>query len=133
MNYKKILLGLLVVVILGMGYGYYLFNKPVSSLANERPAYVIGASQLVDQYEADESKANSKYLDQIIEVSGAVAKIVESKSIYLDTGNPLSSVICELADPSEANKVKTGDLIKVKGLCSGYLMDVVLVRSVIVP
>lgn len=130
---------LLLVGLLGLfggGYGYYMYNKPVESLENVRSDHEIAAKDLLAKYEIDESKANELYLDQVLEVSGEVAKIEAEEggktSIYLDTGSMMSSIICELDDRSSANGISVGDNVTIKGLCSGYLMDVVLVRSIII-
>ena len=129
---KNIFIVLALIAVIGVGYGYYLFNKPVSSLADVKPEYSIEASSLIVQFEDNEEKANEMYLDKIIETSGQVLKIVDNKNIYLDTGNPISSVICEMGDNQDISKLKVGDQVKIKGLCTGYLMDVVLVRSIVI-
>jgi hypothetical protein len=68
-------------------------------------------------------------------VSGKVAgtAVEEGKTkVQLETGNPMSMIICELEDGREAGSVKAGDEIKIKGMCSGYLSDVILVQASLV-
>ena len=43
----------------------------------------------------------------------------------------MSLVICELEDGKDAGQIQAGEQAKVKGLCSGYLSDVVLVQSTV--
>jgi len=114
-------------------YGYYLYNKPVASVSNQTAALTLNAKELLAAFETDEEAANSAYLDKLILVKGKVSKIAEGEknhSIYLETSNMMSSIICELESGVNHN-LKPGDNTSIKGICSGYLMDVVLVRSVI--
>ena len=132
---KKILLGILAVGLIALGIGYYMYNKPVASLDNKKPDVVVTASQLIADYEADEAAANTKYHGKVVQVSGPVATITDEggiKKIHLDTGNPMSMVICELEDGATPPAVDAGTEINVKGMCSGYLSDVILVQSTVV-
>lgn len=131
---RKYLYIALIFAALSAAYAFYMYNKPVESLKSEKPAFSMSASQLLEDYEQNENDANTKYLDKVIEVKGEIDKIENANgktSIYLATDNMMSSVICEL-DNAENLTVEKGDIITVKGLCSGYLMDVVLVRSLII-
>ena len=49
-------------------------------------------------------------------------------SIYLDTSNDLSNIIFQLEKLDTS--IEEGQEVTLKGICTGYLMDVVLVRSV---
>ncbi len=134
---RKVILFLLVlgVIGLGIGYIYYMYNKPVASLENKKPEVEVTASQLMAHYEANETVANETYLGKLVQVSGKVADITLEdgrKKIHLETPNPISMIICELEAGMETGVLKAGDEAKVKGLCSGYLSDVILVQSSIV-
>lgn len=128
---KKILIALVLLGMVGAGVGLYLFNKPLESTESMKSHYSMAASDLLQAFENNEDEANSKYLDKVIEVNGNVAKMDNKEgtiTIYLDADNPLSSVIFQL-EHSETN-IKQGDDITLKGICTGYLMDVVMVRAV---
>jgi hypothetical protein len=126
------LLGLMMLIV-GV-VGYYLYNKPNSSLEDTTPAYTLTSDALFSDFESDEAGANKKYLNQVIEVSGKVQTINNNpgeKSISLETSSGMFGVICKL-DSTFTSEVKIvqGDSIVMKGLCTGMLMDVILVRSV---
>jgi hypothetical protein len=104
----------------------------VSSIANLNPDFSLNADELLDSYASDEVTANQKYLDKVIIVSGRVQKIEENKTIFLETSNPLSSIICELEEASPEINITPGDAISIKGICTGYLMDVVLNRAILI-
>jgi hypothetical protein len=112
------------------GYGYYLFNKPIESLKSYQPDQILDANQFLSVFEEDESKANKLFLDKVIQVSGTIEKI-ENQSIYIKTDNPMSSIIFEMESGQDISLLKSGDTTTIKGLCTGYLMDVVLIRSIL--
>lgn len=130
-NRKNILIIGLLAIISAIGFGWYMYHKPVESLENKTPDIKIKASELVIAFETDEQSANQKYLDKILEISGVIDK-VQNNNIYIKTENPLSSVICEMSGEHSLSEIKPEEKITIKGLCTGYLLDVVLVRCTII-
>lgn len=134
-NIKKLLIGFILLAIVGVAYGYYMYNKPVESLGNKDADVTITADQLIKDYEADENTANKKYLGKVVIVTGKITDIIDEegkKKINLETSNPIAAVICEMEANSKAENLKAGDNVKIKGMCSGYLSDVILVQSIII-
>lgn len=132
---RKVILFILMLGIIGAGVGYYMYNKPVASLEKKKPDVEVSASKLIEDYETDETAANTTYLGKVVQVSGKIADVTEEegkKKVQLETSNPISMIICELEDGTSAEQLKTGDEVIVKGLCTGYLSDVILVQSSIV-
>jgi hypothetical protein len=130
---KKALLVLLALGAIGAGIGFYMFNKPLTSTQSMKTDYNLQSDALLTAFEENEDEANAKYLDKVIEMTGTIDKVEikdEKTSIYIATDNPLSSVIFQLEQPSEG--LSKGQVVTLKGICTGYLMDVVLVRAVIV-
>lgn len=131
---KKFLIPILLIGIVAAGIGYYMYNKPVESLEKKKADVSVTANQIIADYEADEKAANEKYLGKVVEVSGKVSTITNEGGkikVQLETGNPMALVICELEDGKNAGQIQAGEQAKVKGLCSGYLSDVVLVQSTV--
>jgi hypothetical protein len=132
---KKILFTIIVLALLGGAYAYYQYNKPVASIENKKPDMALSANDLVAAYEEDENAANEKYTEKIIQVKGIISQIVKEGSvnkIFIQTDNPLSGVICEMEDVQDVASLKPGDEVMVKGRCTGFLSDVVLVQSSLV-
>jgi hypothetical protein len=132
---KKIILPLLILVLGGAAVAYYMYNKPVESLDKKKADVEVSAEQLLADYEANEQAADDKYLGKVVAVTGKVAQVTtdDGKSkIHLETGNPISMVITELDEGNETGGLAAGDQATVKGMCSGYLSDVILVRSSVV-
>lgn len=132
---KKVLIALGVLVLVGAGLAYYMYNKPVASLEHHKADLSVTADQLIRDYESDEKTADEKYLGKVVEVSGKVADITQEEGkhkVSLETSNPISAIICELEEHLKTEELKVGEQIKMKGKCSGYLNDVILVQSSIV-
>ncbi len=132
---KKIIIPLLILGAIAAGVGYYMYNKPVENLNNKRADVTVSADQLVTDYETNEQAANDKYLGKVVEVSGKVAQVTmeEGKNkVHFETSNPISMVITELDEGNSATGLEVGAQAKVKGMCSGYLSDVILVRSTVI-
>lgn len=116
---------------------FRMYNKPHANYADIKADFSITAEALLQEFETDEERAQTKYLNKIIAVSGTLSEIqqVDNKTIWiLETGNPLSVIQCEM-DPRFLEKYKNagvaGNSITVQGLCSGKLMDVVMSQVVV--
>ncbi|HEX7014790.1 MAG TPA: hypothetical protein VF191_04710 [Cyclobacteriaceae bacterium] len=132
---KKILGGILVVLILGLGAVYFVFNKPHPSV--DRPDFMVSATELINAFEGDEPSANDKYLGKVVEVHGTVTEVIEKQNSFVlllgDTAS-VSRVSCTLDSEQDgmAYGLRAGDALTLRGICSGRLLDVVLVDCRIV-
>lgn len=134
MSKKKIIIAILILSIIGGFFGYKIYNKPHVNVAKTSSDITINASDLLNDFATDEASANTKYLDKIIEVKGEISslKIEDGKGIVsLKTNDDFGSVRCTLSETAtqKMNTLKEGDQVTVKGICTGYLMDVILVKS----
>ncbi|OEK07847.1 hypothetical protein A8C32_15305 [Flavivirga aquatica] len=135
--YKRIIL--IIIVVLTMVFVYVsIYNKPHINIEKSTANISIKSSDLLNDFTVDETKANEKYLDKIIQVEGIISEISLDKEgrriIALEGEDLLGNVTCYLSN--EKNKtnerLKRGQSIIIKGICTGYLMDVVLVRCIII-
>lgn len=112
--------------------GYSLINKPHRSVADEI-GIEVSSSDLFQQFETNEETGNTKFLDKAILVSGEVAEIVTNQEgktvVILATDNPLFGVSCTMEGSSDG--VQIGSSVMIKGICVGYLSDVVINRAII--
>jgi hypothetical protein len=128
---RKFLPYVVIVFLLVAGYGYWSYNKSHKETAGAKPDVVISPNELFQAFDKDENAANALYLDKIIEVEGVIKSVNETEmgaSLSMDTGNDMSAIICEFESKDALKNVKTGQKVKVKGFCTGKLMDIVLVR-----
>jgi len=100
--------------------------------------YTIQATALLSEFEKNESKANQKYMDKVVEVAGTIAEISKDQKgatvVALRNADAFSGVLCTLQDISDdaIQPYSVGKPIKIRGVCTGMLMDVVLNKCVIV-
>jgi hypothetical protein len=127
---RKWIVWLLALAIIGAGVGFYVYNKPKTSMDAMKTDNVLTPADLVQDFEKDEAAAEIKYLDKAVELSGVVREITDA-GIILDSGNDLVGVLCEFENPGDIKGIKVKDNVKIKGICTGKLLDVVLSRSII--
>ena len=139
MNNKniKILIGLIILMSIVILFALNLYNKPHLNVEKTEADLVINIHELLDDYKNDENLANGKYVDQVIQISGEISEInIENGNsiIIFKDSTGTSSVMCHMS-PEENLKVlklkKDGEII-LKGICTGYLLDVILIRCVLV-
>ncbi|NDK56632.1 OB-fold protein [Pontibacter fetidus] len=134
---KKILLIVLSVAVIGIVAAVLLYNKPHRDTASAESDFAVAAPVLLQEFTTDEAAANQKYLDKVVAVRGKVKTMVPDEegniNLTLDANNAMSGVICTIpkTDAESAANVKAGDEVTVKGVCTGVLMDVVLIRCVV--
>jgi len=114
----------------------YIYNKPPRSLVSEA-GIPVTATELYAQFSADHLQANEVYLNKVVQVSGQVLTIKDTRYagriVVLNTGDPLFGIACTLNRlPSTARQVKTGEKITIKGICSGYVSHVMLTNSCLI-
>lgn len=125
---------ILVIALLAGGYiGYRMWNKPHREVAEAKADVVLEATGIYQQFSTDEAAANAQYLDKIVQVCGTVAAVTLENgitTIRLDAGDPFGGVLCELDNMAEHARTEftTGERVCFKGICNGYLSDVVLNR-----
>jgi hypothetical protein len=138
MNKKYYLIAaVFLLVVIGFG-AYYQYNKPARNLAEETADLSLPSTELYRKFAENETQANQQYLDKVVQVRGVLQNVSRgndgSLNLTLDAGNPMGGVTCEVPGSNipEGLNLKTGREMTVKGQCTGFLLDVVLVKCVIV-
>lgn len=116
--------------------GYYYYNKPTESVSNLNSDYITTAKDLYQEFDTNEEEATKKYQNKVLEVSGVVDSISTneqgSKIVILNSAGGMGAVCFELDTSILSMKsCEKGQLVTIKGICSGKLLDVILNRSVI--
>jgi hypothetical protein len=138
MNKKYYLLAaFLLLVLIGIA-AYFQYNKPARNLSGEKADLTIEATALYQQFSENEAQANQQYLDKVVQVKGVLQAVNRgqdgSLNLTLDAGNSMGGVTCEIPAENvpEGAGLQTGKQVTVKGQCTGYLTDVVLVKCVLI-
>ncbi len=134
---KRILIAILILALIGGAIAYRMWNKPHENIAETKSVATVTSSDLFKSYSADEKSANEKYMAKVITVSGKVAesKVEEGKTVVtLQTEDPIGTVVCSLDPYSKQEKTSfaVGDQVSFKGICNGFLSDVIVDRCVLV-
>lgn len=132
---------LLIVLLILFGAGVYFYkeyNRKPANISNVAPDASVSASALVEVYESDEAKANQQYLGKTIQVTGAIAEINNQQdtlvTVLIGESNSMHKVSCLLDSRNIAlvRNYRVGQQIIIRGVCTGYLMDVEMNRCVII-
>jgi len=67
----------LVIILFLFALGSFLYLKfmPAKNMNKEKAVHVLTAKKLFNEFDANETQANQKYMDRVIEVSGNIAEI----------------------------------------------------------
>ena len=107
----------------GYGEAVYSFKKK-----NRVYSLVCFANEI-----KDEERSDSLYADKIIEVTGHIKEIMflnNRNTIILNSNTENFGVICDV-NPNQKRKIKQlkkHQKIRVKGICKGFLKDVILLN-----
>lgn len=114
------------------------FNAPKASVASISADYTLSSTELFQEYNENQSVADQKFINKVIEVSGTIfEKSTDQQGatvFILNADENAGGVLCTMTlddTPKVANK-NVGDPITLKGQCSGMLMEVVLNRCTLV-
>lgn len=134
MKRKWIIIGGIISFLLAAGSSYYLFQKPRADVASVKAAHSVTGEEIYRDFVSNEAVANQKYTGKVIEVKGVVSDVQLSDgtaTVLLTAGNDMGGINCSFQNNDVPSSVK-GQEIKVKGRCTGFLMDVNLVDAVLV-
>ncbi|MFL0065644.1 hypothetical protein V3A08_08685 [Tenacibaculum maritimum] len=134
---KIISIVILAIIIFGAYYGVMQYNKPHVNVEMALTSTKLTPDFLLNDFSTNEQQANLQYLDHVIEINGKISDIDISDGngiIIFENDEAIGSVRCYLS-PKENKKLmtlKVGQDISLKGICTGYLLDVIMIRCIIV-
>lgn len=109
---KIILLAALTILVIGLGSLYYVFNCGARDLSNEDASFKISSKAICDEYSANQTASNKKYLEKAVQISGTVTSCTTTE-IILDT-----NIICNLKNQGDA--LVMGEKVTIKGRVVGF-------------
>lgn len=109
---KKLIYLILVALLIGGSIGLYLYNKPARDPGTEDAVAQITAVDLGSAYTTDATKASEMYLDQVVEITGAITD-QDAEGVVLD-----GAVYCKMQ--SGLDKLEVGEQASIKGRVVGY-------------
>lgn len=118
---KKILLAIAAMALIGVGVGYYMWNKPHPK-TEDHAGIKVTAMDLYKEFTTNEEASKKKYLNQYIDVSGEVSEIEKKQDstlmVVLKTDDPLNAIQCSIRDKGVTTTI--GAQVAIRGKYSGY-------------
>lgn len=114
MSKKSVIVVAVVLALALAGFGFYKFYlyKPARDVGSEEASYALNAGHFVNEYAKDPATADTKYLNEVIEIKGRITGAVDSL-VTID-----SLVVCGFDSLPAKNEI--GDAVIIKGRCIGY-------------
>jgi len=132
---KKLLYFIITLIIISIIGYFVVMNMPKASIKGNDAAFTLTAVNLYADFEKNENQANRKYIGKTIVVEGTISDIDTDKNgatvLFISSANAMNGILCTL-EPGQKGDFKENQTIKIKGLCTGFLQDVVLNKCVIV-
>jgi len=134
MNKRTIFLLIVLLAAIGGGFAWKEYHRTTAK-ADELPVKeTVNAQDLMTAFITDEDAATARFVgttEQVVQVTGTISAIDPAgklTNIVLGTDNDLAGVVCEFAAADVPADWRSGASVTIKGICTGMLIDVVLVR-----
>ena len=121
----KYTLGFIVIVVIaGAGFAWWVYHKPHRNINNE-VAVKVPVNTLLDAFKQNEKTASSQYNDKVLELSGIVkeASKNEAGNWVINIENDLHTGSITVAFSALQDAVQPFDSIVYKGICAGYFPE----------
>jgi tRNA_anti-like len=129
MSKKMIIIGGIIgIIIIAALYARYQYNRTVQGLTDVGADYTVNATALINEFVSNETTANKKYLNKILEVKGMIKKVEENSGtgiVVLGDTTDMSGVRCILDSTTSttAGSLHRGAVITIKGAITGFNKD----------
>lgn len=123
---KKVLLIVLILLLVGVVTGYYIWNKPHDTVESHK-ATPVSVTEITNAFATDEKAANGQYLNKVLSISGNASEVTKNqdgKTVVFFSEDGITGVQGTLRDGNA--EVKAGENITIQGFCNGYTGIVLL-------
>ena len=121
----KFTLGFIVIVVIaGAGFAWWVYHKPHRDINNEI-AVKVEATALLDAFKQNEKTASAKYNDKVLELSGIVKEASKNEAgnwvVNIENTTQTGSITVAFSPLQDA--IQPFDSIAYKGICAGYFPE----------
>jgi hypothetical protein len=140
MKIKYVIAVIVIGILIGVGIGLKMFFKPHADINKLKTDFAVEAPALINEFQQNETAATAKYSEKVLEITGKlVAKSkLENGTDLLVLEDEMQGISCQLdsvwsaANQPVIQSLESGQSVKVKGVCKGYLMEIKVSPAVIV-
>ncbi len=133
---KKIILSILAIFAFAiLGIWFFVFFKPTHfkrDVADEK-GIAVSSKDIVKEFQSNEAASNTKYINKAVEITGEIAEVKKDQTgkttIIIKSDDAFSNVFVTLKQTDQ--QPKTGANICIKGICTGFLSDVVVIDAIV--
>jgi hypothetical protein len=121
----KYILGFIVIVVIaGAGFAWWVYHKPHRNI-NDEIAVKSETNALLDAFKQNEKTASAQYNDKVLELSGIVkdASKNDAGNWVINIENDAQTGSITVAFSALQNTVQPFDSISYKGICAGYFPE----------
>jgi len=121
---------------IGSAVLYYVFVYSVNHHRdiNKEQSVTIASGELIQAFEQNEVAANNQYLNKVVTTKGVLIEIGQDQAgkttLLIGNADALSNVFVTLASQEKLPTI--GDSLTIKGICNGYLSDVVISDAIVI-
>jgi len=109
----------------------YILSETHSATEKVKADFTVNAADLIKEFLLNDTATNKKYLDKTLVVNGnasAVEILGDSTSTirFADSTGSYAIFSLEKSELPQVKNIKTGDLVSLKGVCSGSIFSDIL-------
>ena len=121
---KRILIGGGLALLAGAVIAWFIFTEKFSDTSERKAAFTVNAMDFLQEFQTNDSLANIKYREKIITVNGRVSETEAADTTInikmIDTATSAYIIFAfQQQHLAEAKQLKEGDIVSIKGSCSG--------------
>ena len=133
---KRILIAILVLAVIAATAYWIVATDKFSDTKDRKAAYTVSALDFINEFQKNDSVANAKYADKIVEVNGRVSEIEAADTTlnikFIDKVTGSYAIFAfQQQHVAEAKTIKVGDSVSIKGSCSGSIYSEILEATAI--
>jgi hypothetical protein len=131
-RYLKIAFLMALLALVGGGLiAFLMYNKPHRNIEKSKVDFTLTATELLNAFELNPHGSGKEFTGKIIVVSGtinSIKRLGKDVTIILSAENGFFGVNCSFSANAKLpyETMCEGALVNVKGVCKGYLDDVIL-------
>ncbi len=121
----KYTLGFIVIIVItGAGFAWWVYHKPHRNINNE-VAVKVATNALLEAFKQNEKTASAQYNDKVLELTGIVkeASKNDAGNWVINIENTTKTGSITIAFSAIQDAIKPFDSISYKGICAGYFPE----------